>query len=141
MTGLSITVANIRSQIPGFVDILDSDGGVADVTLKGLEPHLEKMVSPDGMNYVIDGRPTKVHIGWNYDDANRINGLFASIYQDNPNGVSLRAFKMVARDEGCEKLFVTHSPYAKWAPTTSQPVLNLSRSSSKNAIRFAFISN
>ncbi|MCB1075162.1 MAG: hypothetical protein KDK59_06455, partial [Simkania sp.] len=132
MTGLSITVANIRSQIPGFVDILDSDGGVADVTLKGLEPHLEKMVSPDGMNYVIDGRPTKVHIGWNYDDANRINGLFASIYQDNPNGVSLRAFKMVARDEGCEKLFVTHSPYAKWAPTTSQPVLNLSRSSSKN---------
>ncbi|CCB89830.1 hypothetical protein [Simkania negevensis] len=59
MTGLSITVANIRSQIPGFVDILDSDGGVADVTLKGLEPHLEKMVSPDGMNCVIDGRPTK----------------------------------------------------------------------------------
>ncbi len=36
---------------------------------------------------------------------------------------------------------IFNSPYAKWAPTISQPVLNRSRSSSKNAIRFAFISN
>lgn len=106
MTGLPITVCNIRSQIPGFVEILQAYGD-AEIILKGLEPHLGKMASSDGMNCVINGRPTKVHIGWSYDGEDKINGLFASSYQEDPYGIPLQAFKMVEKEKDSEVLLAS----------------------------------
>ena len=114
MASPPITVENIRRHIPNFVSILDKginnrgigpEGG--ERTLNRLEPHLEKMSSPEGMNILHPG-PRKVHIGWNYDNDNRINGLFVSIYQgySEPQSSGLHAYKIVASDGGCEDLTV-----------------------------------
>ena len=160
MTVPSITAANIRVHAPIVVrtlglyslypggntlygDIPESERSDqilnrGNQILDRLNPHLEKLSSPDGMNCNHFSHPSKIHIGWNYNTDNRINGLFVSIYQEQPN-VKLEAYKIVTRYSGSEYLEVRPFEQPAFPDQNHPTVIHRNITEDKDFLRRLFI--
>lgn len=86
-----MTVENFRENLPNLFEFLKyCAGSNSDTFFLNLEDHLEEFSSENGGNYRFGNKAYNIRIGWNRDDADKINGLFFRSYTSN----SIQAYKL-----------------------------------------------